>query len=350
MFFGRKKKIKDRMLIVDVGTQYVKVLDLTVKKDQATLHNYRILNLIQSGRRFVIKEIGKIIKKSLLDMGIAEKYSLTSVAGKSVVVRFMDLPNMTIKELKSSLKYQADLHIPFDMNDAMYDCQILPDSTLPQGRMRVVVAAALKKEAIKVLEVIRSATLIPKKVDVDAMALANAFVWGMSKEDEDQSLALVNIGASRTNITILKKGIPSLCRELNFGGISLTESIASGLNISFDEAEAKKIEGDSSISRYIEESIKPLCNGLAQSFDFFEGSVGTHVSHVYISGGGAQIRGMMDYLKNSLNRNVRIWNSLRSINIDSLPEREKELLQSNSPLLTVALGIGLGEGEKKGES
>ncbi|EKD28571.1 MAG: hypothetical protein ACD_79C00274G0004 [uncultured bacterium] len=337
-----KAKTKERKLIIDLGTQYVKIIDISVKKNQAKLHNFKILNLVSSGRRFASKEISKIIKKSLLDMKINETTAHISISGKPVVVRFMDLPKIAAKDLKGSLKNQPDLRLPFKLEEAYYDCQILPGVEVPQGKMKVVVAIAPKKEVAKTTEIITGAGLICSKIDVDVIALANAFEWGKTKE-EDESYALVNIGAARTNLSIIHKGFPSLCRELDYGGIPFSETIASQLNIGFDDAEAKKIRGDAEVLGILEEALKPLSTGILQSFEFFEGSSGSRISKVYISGGGAQIRGITDFLKTSLNRNVLIWNTLRSIDFESI--QDKELLQSNSPLLTIALGIGLGEGE-----
>jgi len=343
--FGLKKKIsKDRMLVIDVGTQYVKVLTLTIKNDQIKLNDYRILNVIQGGKRFVIKEISKIVRKSIMDMKLTNKFALTSLSGKSVIVRIVDMPIMTLRELKSSLKYQTDLHIPFDINEALVDCQILPNHPAPEGKMKVLIAAAPRKDATRVLDVVRGAGLIPRRVDVDVISLANAFEWGMKDvKDDSAPFALVNMGASRTNLTIMHKGMIGLCRELNYGGISFTETIAAGLECSFDEAEEKKIIGDPEVLKYIQEALKPLSSSLVQSFDFFESSMGVHVDKVYISGGGALIRGIVDYLKEELYRNVLVWNPLRSVDIEGLAEKEKELLQQNSPLLTIAMGIGFGE-------
>ena len=69
--FGFRKKghLKGRKLVVDIGTQYVKVVDLQLKKGLAKLNAFRILNLVTGGRRFINKEISKIIKKSVLDIG-----------------------------------------------------------------------------------------------------------------------------------------------------------------------------------------------------------------------------------------------------------------------------------------
>jgi type IV pilus assembly protein PilM len=346
MFGIGTSKNQGRMLLIDIGMQYVKILDFSVKKNQAKLHNFKVLNLIQGGKRFIAKEISKIIKKSVQDLGITQRLVYTSLAGKSVIVRFLEVPKMSLKELKSSLKYQSELHLPFDLNEAIFDCQILEDSAAgTTGKIKVVVAAAPKKESLKVVDIIKGAGFIPRKIDVDAIALSNAFEWGAPK-DEGENIALVHIGATRTLLTIVKNRIPSLCRELNYGGIVFTEGISSSLEIDFDTAEQKKIIGEESVSKILEGAIRPLCSGLAQSFDFFEGSAGGAISKVYLSGGSAMIRGISDIIKDNLNRSVYLWDPLRSIAIDDLGDREKELLQSQSTLLTIALGMGLGEAKK----
>lgn len=338
--FGKKKFNKNRKIILDIGTQYVKIVDMLIAKHEAKLNSYRILNLVQGGKRFIGKEISKIIKKSLLDMKINENLIYTSISGKSVIVRFMDMPAMSQKELKNSLRYQSDLRLPFDLNEALVDIQIINPKSEAEGKMKVVVAAVPKKEAEKILDIIKGATLACLKIDVDAIAIANAFEWGRVKEDEEV-VALVNIGAARTNLSIVNRGMPVLCRELNYGGINITETISQNLEIGFDEAEEKKIKGDSSIMNIMEEALKPISIGLMQSFDFYEGSSGVHIPKIFLSGGGAEIRGIIDFLKATFNRNVVIWNPLRSIDFSAI--EDKELLQSNSPILAVALGIGLGE-------
>ncbi len=340
MFFGKKQANQNQKIILDIGTQYVKILDLYIKNKEVKLNNYKIINLVQGGKRFISKEISKRIKMSLQDMKITENRIFLSVSGKSVIVRFMDMPTMNQKELRNAIKFQTDLRFPFDLNESLFDCQILPGAKAPEGKMKVVIAAAPKKEIEKTMEVIKNAGLVCVKIDVDVVALANAFEWGRPKE-EDASVALVNIGATKTHITIVENGNPIFCRELNYGGINVTEAISSAMEINFDQAEEKKLKGDSETMAVIEEAIKPISTGLAQSFDFYEGSSGVHIHKIFLSGGGAQILGIIDSLKPVLNRSVFIWNPLRSIDYASVSD--KELIQSSSPLLAIGLGIGLGE-------
>jgi len=341
----KKKSSAGQRLIVDVGHQYVKVIDLFVQNDTARLHDFRILDIVQgSGERYENKEIAKYIKKALLDMKVSSKLVYTSMAGQQTLVRFVDMPKMSVKELKSAIRYQG-MHMPFKLTDAYYDAQVLPDEAVAQGKMKVIVAASHKKDADELLELLRGVGLIPCKLDVDGIALTNAYLWGGSQAD-DGLVALVNIGATRTNLTILSKKTPTLCRELSHGGVSFTQSISDGLGIEFSEAEEKKVLGEEAVLPFVQEALKPLTSGLLQSFEFFEGTSGMSVSKVFLSGGGAQIRGITDYLKEGLGRNVVLWNPLRNINIDTLGDKEKELLRANSHILAVGLGIGLGEGRK----
>jgi Tfp pilus assembly PilM family ATPase len=109
----------------------------------------------------------------------------------------------------------------------------------------------------------------------------------------------------------------------------------------FDKAEEKKLAGDEAILPLAIESFKPLVRDARASFDYFEGMVGSSVQKVYLSGGGALTRGLIEYLKEKLGAQVLLWNPLRKFDDTGLQQKDKEFLISNSSLLTVGLGIAM---------
>ena len=349
MFNLKKKKSKKSNVAIDIGTQCVKIVDLERTSQGYRIKNFKVLNLVIDGKRFLSKEITRLIKKAFSEMSINVKSVKTSVSGKSLIVRHVELPKMSKKELKSSLRYQADLHIPFDLDEAFYDAHILPPQKgAPENRMQVIIVAIKRREADEVINTIKRAGYGIDLVTVDSVALYNVFDYGLTDAEKNETVALIDIGATRTNINIVDKGISMLCREMKYGGLKFTEMLIEGLNIGFDEAELKKLSGDDSIISFASEAYKLLARDIRASFDYFEGMMGGSVQKIYLSGGGALARGMTDYMKEKLGIPVVLWNPLRKIDDNDLPD--KEFLIGHSTLLAVTMGIAMSQDQetKKG--
>jgi len=343
MFKFGKKKIKESTVSVDIGTQYVKIVELAPVAQGYAIKKYKILNLVADGKRFLPREISRLIKKSFSDMNIDTSSVKTSVSGKSLIVRHVDLPKMSKKELKTSLRYQADLHIPFDLDEALYDAYVINDAAnVQENRMKVIIVALKRKEAEEVLDTIKKSGYGLDLISVDSIALYNAFSHGLTETEKNETIALVDIGATKTNIHIVDKGASALCREIKFGGIKFTEMLIEGLGVNFDEAEQKKVAGDDAILSFEMEAFKPLVRDIRASFDYYEGMMGASLQKLYLSGGGALTRGITEYLKEHLGIPVLIWNPLRKIDDSGL--EDKEFLIGNSPLLSVSLGIAMSSG------
>ncbi|MCK5706298.1 MAG: type IV pilus assembly protein PilM [Candidatus Aureabacteria bacterium] len=340
MFKLSKKKGSASSVAIDIGTQYVKIVELVKNNQIQKVKNYKILNLVSDGKRFLSKEISRLIKKSFSEMNIDAKVVKTTVSGKSLVVRHVDLPKMSEKELKSSLRYQADLHIPFSLDEAFFDAYIINNNTgLPENRMRVIIVAIKRKDADETIKTIKRAGCSLDLVTVDSIALFNAFENGITDTEKNDTIALVDIGASKTNINVVNNGVSLLCREIKYGGIKFTELLMESLEISFDEAEEKKIAGDDTIIPYISETFKPLIRDIRASFDYFEGLMGGSIQKVYLSGGGSLTRGIVDLFKEKLGIHVLLWNPLRKIDDSELMDKDKEFLISHSSFLSVCMGI-----------
>ena len=119
-FFNfRKKKGKESSVAIDIGTQYVKIVELVPENQGYKIKNYKILNLVSDGKRFLSREISHLIKKAFSDMAIEANIVKSSISGKSLIVRHVDLPKMTKQELKSSLRTQLGALLAMPAFDAI---------------------------------------------------------------------------------------------------------------------------------------------------------------------------------------------------------------------------------------
>ncbi len=242
------------------------------------------------------------------------------------------------------MKFEAHRHIPFAISEVILDSYILrPD--LPDNKMLVLMAAVKKDFLNQRLRAIDTAGLRLNVVDIDSLALVNAFNFNYSKEDnlKNKTVALLNVGASFSNLNILETGVPVLSRDIQIAGNSITQKIADGLGLDFKSAEELKVNPGKEKPDKVLQAAESVLSNLAQevrvSFDYYESQNASSVTKIFLSGGGSCFTGLKDTLANLLGIEVEYWNPLRQINIS--PDLDAGKINSLSSQLAVVAGLGL---------
>jgi len=291
--------------------------------------------------------LSEALKRAVAKANLANNEVVTGISGPAVVVRYIDLPQMSKNDLESAVKFEAKPHIPFDLKDVILDFQVLDQAKNQESKkMKVLLVAAQRNFIQKHIELLESQGLKPVIIDVDSFALINAFLYANNEEANlHQATALVNIGASLTNVSILNKGIPKFSRDIPMGGNNLTDGISKRLNVAFKQAERlkEKIEGESSPSF---ESISPvlesLANEIRRSFDYYESqtmAVEKMPFKVFLSGGTAKLKGIENFFGRILDSPVSCWDPFKNFKIDK--RFSEENLQASRPYLCVGTGLAL---------
>ncbi len=152
--------------------------------------------------------------------------------------------------------------------------------------------------------------------------------------------ALVDIGAQKTNINIMNGNISCFTREVYIGGEDMTEAVAKHLGISAVEAEAVKRSGEqeAAVLEAVGQTLDDLANEIFLSFDYFENQFESEIGAVYVSGGGARLKGIAPVLGETLGRRVSTWNPTAGMEV-SLSDRQASKLRENAPQLAVVMGL-----------
>ena len=150
------------------------------------------------------------------------KQVATSVSGHSVIVKRVVLPVEDPDEVASSIEFDADQYIPFEIAEVNLDYEVIGPSQKEDGGLEVLLVAAKKDQIENNTSVVTMAGRTAQAVDVDAFALQNAFEVNYNPDPND-TIALLNIGASLTNINITKAGMPLFIRDVSVGGSQCTD-------------------------------------------------------------------------------------------------------------------------------
>lgn len=341
-----KKKIP---VGLDIGSAHLKAALIIDTKSGYELANFGIMpvdyGVIADGtinnKERLISSIQELVKK----MGIKNADVVIALSGhSSVIIKRITIPQMTEDELALSIRYEAEQYVPFDINDVDIDFQILGPNKETEGQIDVILIAAKKIVVKEYYDTVKQAGLNPVVVDAQAFALSNMFE--VNYDMPERNVALVNIGASITNINILQNKQPIFTRDIAIGGNHYTEILEKGLQVSREEAERLKlgrvIEGIDPIDVYtaMSSASEEIIAEIHRSFEFFRSSVRDEdITKIMLGGGVSLIKGLSDMMKERLGIEVEVINPFRKIKISE--KLDRTFINDIAPMAAVVVGLAL---------
>ena len=274
--------------------------------------------------------------------GLKGKQVVVAVGGRDVIIKKIQVDRMKESEAFEVVRWEAQQHVPFDIEGVELDFQILdPDA---QGLQMEVLLVAAKRDLVEdKVQLLAQAGLNPAVVDVDAFALHNAFEVNYPDAMRG-GVALLNIGHEVTNVNILLNGVPLLTRDLAVGTRKFREDLQRERGMSPEDADAllQGYELTADLEPYVKNRGEEVAVGLERASAFLQtggGDVGS-VERVYCCGGGARIPGLMDSLSQRLRMDVQIATPLQRMQaqegvFDTINPDEV------GPLLMLATGLAL---------
>ncbi len=350
MLFGRSRSLVG----LDIGDSSIKVVELKVlgkgrgyqlaRLGSEPLSPEAIVDGAIMDSQLVIETIQRLMQRCR----IKNTQVSTALSGHSVIVKRISLPVMSEAELAESIRWEAEQYIPFDIQDVNLDYEILEGSSLSgEGNMDVLLAAAKKEKINDYTSVIGQAGLTPLTVDIATFALQNAFEANYDFEPH-HIIALVDIGAAVTSISVLHRGTSVYWRDINIGGNHYNDAIQKELNLSSEQAERLKrgeeIEGIPSerVSAIIAGVNEDVEGEIQKTIDFFKQISATDqpLDRLYLSGGAAQVAHLKDSLAQRLNTQAELLNPFRKIP-PAGREPAPELVNEMTLTASVAVGLAL---------
>ena len=236
---------------LDIGTNLIKVVEMRSARGSLQLLNAGIRptppECIANGVIVDPSAVGSAVRGLLQAQGIRTREVVASVAGQSsLVVRPIEVPKMSRAELADTMRWEVERHIPFAASEVIMDYQPLVEAEdLPedQQNMEVLLAVAQEDMIGAYLETFQVAGLLARALDIEGLAATRSLVDVRAEEGlYDQAIALVNIGATTTDISIIRNGLLSFNRPVPMAGDSLTNAISENLGRDLSEAERLKKE------------------------------------------------------------------------------------------------------------
>jgi type IV pilus assembly protein PilM len=275
------------------------------------------------------------------------------LASQRVTVRQIDLPDLPDADLRDAVRLQAQDQLPISVDQALLDHLVVERYPVGDERrnVRVLLVAAEQEMVERLLAAVTGAKLRPALVDLDAFALVRSLAPSLTESDQVE--IVVDVGASITKIAAHRGGNPLFVRMVRLGGDSATRALQEALELSWDEAEAAKLDASRAMAagtelalederaRVLNEGVQRIITEVRRSLDFFRAQHhDVAVKRALLSGGASLAAPLADRLEAVLELPVEHGAPLEALDVAGAAGDGEPA--STNPFLGVAVGLALG--------
>ena len=217
---------------------------------------------------------------------------VSAIPAGQVILRSAVVPFRDEKKIRQIVRFEAERYLPFPAEEAVVDFYVVGPEK--QGGCRIMLVTVRRAFLEKHMSFLKGLDAEPRVVDVDSIALLNLL------GDERGTVAIVDLGAKVSSVSIISRGVPFYLRTIPVSGDSFTKALAEGEGISWEEAEERKINGEIG-SRALGEAMDSIVNELKYTIGAFslqEPDAG--IEKILLSGGGAKLGNLSEFLKERL--------------------------------------------------
>lgn len=329
---------------LDIGSYSVKCVEFTRVKEKPKdkfILNQASLLMLGSQPPDDLTVILKPLTERILKV---KDHVRIVMSGSSLLVRCIQLPIMTQAELEGAIRFEAENHIAFPIDDCILDFQIVKQNA-EKKIMNVLLVAAKRDYVQEKLRMLMNLDIHPEILDVDTFSLVNAFeILGGSEgsDPEEKTQALLNIGHRVTSLAILHDHRPLFVREIPMGAAAITKIVAEAKGIPETEANVLKEETRpellEEIKGFTQKGLEPLTEEVKRSLEYFENEIQSAIPTVYVSGGGSLGPGAAEAIAAGLGKKTTAWDGKR---IETAPGADCGVFKDNPALFNIALGLAL---------
>ena len=370
---------KEKVVGVDIGSRFIKVVQAEAGRSPGSWQISKAAvgptphDAVRDG--IVIDQAGvaQALRELLQGAGIEANAAVAAISGASVIVRHVKLTRMAESVLRKSVRFEAAKHISSSVDDSMIEFEITGPVPGEDDKMSVMLVAAPNDMVESRLSALTLAGLEPVAIDIEAFALQRALLdLSPTRPGDGATLALLDIGATTTDVNIVTNGVFALTRNIPIAGDSFTQALKAvspgadwnaleALKATVDMTTLLQPDGDpeaAGLARALQPAIDELLREVRRSTNYYQSQLADPasailpsgvnaqssgaVSRIVVSGGSARLRGLEEYMAARLGVPVEVWNPFENPALDAL-RIVPSFVEENHPLLVTGIGLALKE-------
>jgi type IV pilus assembly protein PilM len=349
VFLSQKKP---PLIGLDISSTSIKLMELSKTGSSYRIEGIAVeplpANAVVEKNITEVEAVGESVKRALNKSKIKSKFAAIAVAGSSVITKKITMPaNLSEDEMEGQIQLEADQYIPYPLEEVNLDFQVLGLTENNPETVDVLLAACRSENVDERVSAVEIAGLTPKIVDIEAYTVETVFsVMAPQMPDEgmDKTIAIVDIGATMTTLSVIQNHKLIYTREQNFGGKQLTEEIMRRYGLSYEEAGLAKRQGGLP-DNYEPEVLEPFKETTAQQvsrflqFFYSAGGADGDIDHLVLGGGTACLPNLAELTESHIGVPTSIANPFNDMSSSS--KVNKINLQADAPSFLIAAGLAI---------
>lgn len=346
---------KRHFTTIDIGAHSIKIARFSSKKNDLKLTDIDLEPLpyqtVKDGRITDPAVVANKMEEIFSTIKFRPKKLITTIPSYNLIIRNMEMPVIPEKEIAEAIKWEAEDYLPFPVENAVIDYNILETS---DDMMKVLLIAAKSDIIDNYLSPFDRIGIRPVVVNIQPMALLSLVKY---QDNSDKPVAVIDIGASGTRMVIGDRKNVYLSRNIDVGGNEFTRNLMEESKMNYHQAETYKI--NNGIEHIKEEELdfdlaltqiaatgmgenqfllsiaKNLAGEIERSIDFFSlKNRDQKIAEIFITGGGSKLKGLSEIIIRETGRELTEINPFLKVNSMAVNNQEE---------FTVCIGLGLSE-------
>lgn len=346
--FGTAKA--SQVLGIDISSTTVKLLELSREGDRYRVESYAVAPLppeaVVEKNVNQVETVGTLISDLVVRSKTRAKQAVAAVSGSAVIIKTIAMPaGLSEEDLEAQLTVEADQYIPYPLEEVALDFEELGPVPGREDQVSILLAACRQENIESRVDALEVAGLTPAIMDVEVFAMerALALLQTQMPASGPQTIAMVDIGASMTTLSVFADGESVYTREQLFGGKQLTDEIMNRYDLSFEEAGRAKKQGGLP-EDYEREVLEPFREAVVQQVSrslqfFFSSSEYTQLDAIVLCGGVSAIEGLSNLIEERLNTPTIVANPFADMSVG--PRVNAQALAKDAPAMMVACGLAM---------
>ncbi|KKR12010.1 MAG: Type IV pilus assembly protein PilM [Candidatus Woesebacteria bacterium GW2011_GWA1_39_21] len=334
------------MVGLDIGSKTIKIVELEETRGTYRLRASGIIGYKSSANDNLVDDkevavLSDIIRKLHKEAKIVGKDTVVSIPETQVYTRMIHFPLLTDSEIASAVKWEAEQYIPFPIDEAVIDYQVVDkNENATPPNVQVLLIAAPKVLVNRYIKLIQMSKLDLVAVETELMAISRSIC------PLDQTVIVADFGARSTNIAIVKNASLMMSRSIPTAGDAFTRAVAQGLGIESQQAEEyKKTYGlsssnlDGKIKSILYPVLRMVSDEIKKAMHFYQSEAeGQAPRSLILTGGSSGMPEVASMMTELLGIEVSIGSPFSKIQMEA---DALKTLSGYAPFYAISVGLAM---------
>lgn len=354
---GRFEKLfkpkKRPFLGVDISSTRIKVLELDGRPGAYRVLSYASealpVDAVADDQVSNPQAVAATMTRALERAGTRTRDAAIAVSGPTVISKIIDMPaGLSDEDMEQQIGFDAEQYIPHAVEEVNLDFQTLERDPGNPEVDRVLLVACRRENIETRIGALEMAGVNVVTVDVEEYALQNASTLLIEQTPAlagDASVAVFDIGAHQTRLSVQHGGRHVYSRELSFGGHTLATRLIEHHELKdADQLRARLRTGEldgATIAGDVTDFAERLSNQIERALQFYISAASSDedVDRIVLVGGATLYPGLEAAIAEHTARPVSVGNPLAGMLASKRARRNH--VDKEGPALMVAAGLSL---------